>query len=135
MPHCVGAIDGKHVNMQAPYNSGSTFFNYENHHSIVSIAVADAQYRFLTVHDGASGRQSDGGVFTNTSFGQALEDAATGIPDADTSVLGLGKCPCFLVGDEAFPLQGYLMWPYPGKNLSLCQRIFNYRLASIPPNN
>ena len=129
MPHCVGAIDGKHVNMQVPYNSGSTFFNYKNHHSIILMAVADAQYRCLMVDVGARGRQSDGGVFADCNFGQALEDATAGIPDADSSVLGLGKFPNFLVGDEAFPLRGYLMRPYPGKNLSLCQRIFNYRLS------
>ena len=27
-PNCLGAIDGKHVVMQAPRGAGSTFYNY-----------------------------------------------------------------------------------------------------------
>ena len=37
--------------------------------------------------------------------------------------------PCTFLGDEIFPLRPWLMKPYPGKNLSHDQRVFNYRLS------
>ena len=129
-PHCLGSLDWKNIMIQAPKNSGSLFFNYKKHFSVVLLAVVDANYKFVIVNIGAYGRQSNGSVFSNSLFGRMLKAQQLSIPPPEP--LGgsvLPNLPYVFVGDEAFPLLQNLMRPYPSGNLTREKIIFNYRLS------
>ena len=79
-PNALGAIDGKHVVMQAPARSGSSFFNYKKTHSIVLMAICNARYQFTVVDIGDSGRQNDGSVCANSNLGYAIENKQLKLP-------------------------------------------------------
>lgn len=129
-PNCVGAVDGKHVQIDAPPNSGSLYYNYKKTFSIVLMAACDYEYKFTLVDVGAYGSNNDAGVFSRSNFGQALLDGELDLPEGRTRLPGSNsETHCFFVGDEAFQLTKNMMRPYSGRNLPEDQAIFNYRLS------
>nr|CAI5825640.1 unnamed protein product [Callosobruchus analis] len=129
-PNCVGSVDGKHVVLQAPINTGSEFFNYKSTFSIVLMAVVDADYCFTFADVGCQGRISDGGVIKNTSFYKKLQGNELHLP-SDNALPNTEKVlPYVFVADDAFPLEEHIMKPYPGSHQEdSIERIFNYRLS------
>lgn len=125
-PHC---LDGKHVEIRKPPNSGSFYFNYKNTFSIVLIAVVDADYKFMMVDVGINGRISDGDVISYTKFGNMLKNKTLNIPEPDLLNNTSYKLPYLFVADDAFAMSEYLLKPYSQTNLIKEQRIFNYRLS------
>ena len=130
-PNCIGAIDGKHIMIQCPVNSGSLFYNYKSYFSIVLLAVASADYRFVMVDIGAYGSSNDGGVLNNTALFKCLKKKKLGIPPSkllpnDNKEICV---PHVLLGDEAFPLRCDMMQPFARYTLTNERCIFNYRLS------
>lgn len=129
-PHCVGAMDGKHINLQAPIGSGTEYFNYKGFHSIVLFAVVDGNYNFIYANVGAQGRISDGGIFAATSFKESLDKMTMNLP-TPCSLPGRTKAtPYVFLGDDAFPLAENIMKPIGGTHEENSkERIFNYRVS------
>lgn len=128
-PHCVGALDGKHVVIQKPGKSGSTYLNYKHTFSIVLMAVVDSDYKFMYVNVGAQGRMSDAGIFNNCQFFRAIQTNKLGLPGPEF-VSGTDlQLPYMVVADDAFPLTSSIMKPFSRRSSDMSQRVFNYRLS------
>lgn len=127
--HCVASIDGKHVRIKAPAHGGSAFFNYKTYHWVVILALVDGNKKCICVDVRQYGRASDGNVYSNSTIGKRITRLNMGIPPDED--LGGRSLPYVKVGDEAFPLQKFLMRPYPrsARRLNEDERIFNYRLS------
>lgn len=128
-PNCVGAVDGKHVVIQSPQNSGSLYYNYKGNYSMVLMAACDATYCYSFVDIGAYGKQGDSTIFSDSEFGASILQGQLNLPEDSKICEDSRPLPFVFVGDEAFPLKKHLMRPYPGKDLTDSKRAFNYRLC------
>ncbi|MEW8542126.1 MAG: transposase family protein [Candidatus Thiodiazotropha sp.] len=106
---------------------GSSICSFQGFHSIVLLALVDADYKILWVDVGANGASSDAQVFNSSDLKEAIEDGSIGFPDADNLPGDDRPMPYFIIGDDAFSLRTWLMKPYSKRNLTDGERIFNYR--------
>ena len=127
-PQCLGALDGKHVRIQCPPRAGSTYFNYLGYHSIVLFAVVDANYKFIYYEVGAPGRVGDATIWNKSPLKTALDDDKLHAPDRRTTPGSNTPISSLIAADSAFALSPRLMKPYPEKNSTRGQRLFNDRL-------
>ncbi|XP_066916383.1 putative nuclease HARBI1 [Clytia hemisphaerica] len=141
-PNCFGALDGKHIQITRPNNSGSKYYNYKGFYSIVLMALVSADYKFIYLNVGSQGRISVGGVYRNSSLFSKLSQGKVNLPEdcelpstnpnLDDSLLdGIEsiKVPFVFVADDGFSLSRRCMKPFSQAKQNSGQRIFNYRLS------
>ncbi|KAJ8913057.1 hypothetical protein NQ315_006558, partial [Exocentrus adspersus] len=117
LPNCCGSCDGKHVQIQCPKHSGSSYFSYKKSFSMILMAACDSYYKFTYVDIGAPGSDHDSAVFRKSSYSKALLNGTLPLPHPQP------------LPDAAFPLHKNVMRPYSGKYLEEKKNIFNYRLS------
>ena len=129
-PNCLGATDGKHINMFCPPNGGSTYFNYKGHHIIVLLmAVVDSNYKIIMVDIGDCGRHIDGSAYNNGIIGLAIDNNTLNIPpDRAMPFDVIKKVLTFFVADDAFTLKWHLVKRY-ATELQESKKIIIYRLS------
>ena len=126
-PHCLRAIDRKHINIRAPPNTGSEYFYYKNHLSIVLLAIADSNAQFIAFQLRDAASQSDGGIFKHGDLSKLCKSESFSEPQSLTPLIT--QVPYFLIGDEAFALDVNLMKPFPDRSAMGNEKVFNYRLS------
>ena len=93
------------------------------------MAVCHSKDRSTLVDIGDSGSQSNESVIINSCLGHTLENDALNIPKA-SPLPNSGACLHFMfVGDNVFGLKENIMKPYPSQNLTLKEKVFDYRLS------
>ena len=93
-------MDGKHVTISCPLNSGSLYYNYRGNYCIVLLATCDV---LLAT-----------GVLWNSDFGQRLLNSNIDLPEDAQLPETRTTFSYFVVGDAVFPLKNCIMRPYPG---------------------
>ena len=109
---------------QAFGNSGSLFYNHKKTFSVILLALADANYKFLYVDIGSPGMNNDAGVMLNSSLKNARISDTLNMPKS--SLRGVDY---HILGDDAFDHKNHLVKPYPSRGLTPSQRIFNLRFS------
>jgi len=94
-----------------------------------------AHYTFTGVDIGSYGRNGDGGIFVHSKLGKYLETHLAILEDKQLPGIS-SLAPHVIVGDKAFPLETYLMRPYPGSQSKGKNEksIFNYRFFPSQKN-
>ncbi|KAJ6604939.1 Protein ALP1-like, partial [Pseudolycoriella hygida] len=131
-PNCVGAMDGKLIEIFAPGRSGSLYFNYNKYFSTNLLAICDALKNFIYVDIGSYGQQTDGGVLFNSTFGKRMDMKKLNFPPSNFLPHTSVAFPYFIIADSAFPLRENLLTPYAGdiSTLSDIEANFNREQSS-----
>ena len=67
--------------------SGSEYFNYKNHFSIVLLAIADSNAQFIAFQLGEAGSQSDGGIFKHGDLSKLCKSESFPEPQSLTPLI------------------------------------------------
>ena len=128
IPQIVGAIDGCHIEINAPPQNHKDYFNRKQHYS-VNLKV-DAKLKFIhatvgypgSIHDARVLRLS--GLYDFAENEQILSGPMRHINGTEIGPL--------LAGDSAYPLTNWLMKPFPDRShLTTVLRKFNLKFSAL----
>lgn len=106
------------------------YYNYKQCNSLVLMAIADSNYRFVYVNIGSYGKDCDSAIFKRSEIWKSIVTGRHQFPEPKClTETESPKVPYFFVGDKAFVLHKHLLRPFGGSNLSVEKKIFNYRLS------
>ncbi|XP_057180511.1 uncharacterized protein LOC130548231 isoform X2 [Triplophysa rosa] len=123
-PHCVGALDAKHIHIQASAKNACPSQNF-----IMMSAAVDADLKFIYADVGSRASESDAGVFVQSDLCRAMDQNLLRLPPPEPLPETNKAMPYVFVGDASYPLRCDLMRPYPQKDMDHGRRVFNDRVS------
>ena len=128
LPNVVGAIDGTHIKIKTPIESGPDYFSRLQQHDVVVQAVVDGEKRFLDVAAGFPGSMHDSRVLRNSALYRRINNNE--LLTGPTVRVGGREIKPVLLGDSAYPLSTWLLKPYPESTNDPPEINFNKELSS-----
>ena len=125
-PQVVGAIDGTHIPIICPEESGSDYYNRKGYYSVIMQAVVDYQGLFIDVYVEWPGKVHDARVFVNSAFYKGMVSGTLFL--IKKRLINGVEVPLLILGDPAYPALPWLMKPYP-QHATMTRKMehFNYR--------
>ncbi|XP_062239062.1 uncharacterized protein LOC133948982 [Platichthys flesus] len=128
-PHCLGALECKHIHIQPPGRNSSLYHNYKGNLSLVLMAAVDADYKFIYARVATQSRESDTGPFEDSDLGKEMDRGLLNFPPPEPLPNSHVLMPYMFVGDDTYPLRNDLMKPYPAQQVDHSHRVLNIRLT------
>ncbi len=66
-------MDGKHIAIRKPPNSGATYNNYKGFFSIILLGLVDSNYKFIWVDIGGRGSAGDLQIWNESDMCRAVD--------------------------------------------------------------
>ncbi|KAJ8273413.1 hypothetical protein GJAV_G00101350 [Gymnothorax javanicus] len=123
LPHCVGALDGIRIHVQAPGKSSRPYHNSKSGSSVIITAAVDANYRFIHANVG-----THAGLFAHSDLCEKMDQGLLNFPPPEPLPNSNIVMPYMFVGDDAYPLRPDLMTPYPHRQMDHRQSVLNCHL-------
>ncbi|KAJ8704051.1 hypothetical protein PYW07_013345 [Mythimna separata] len=128
-PHCVGALDGKHVPIWAPSHTGPEDMNYHGSYSMVLLTLVDSNYSFMYA-DVVQSQNTDSKVFNESDLWLNINTENLNLPPYSPLLGDETNMPYIFVTDGALALERHIMNPFPGHHDSeSSESIYNQLVA------
>ena len=129
IPQIVGAIDGCHIEINAPPENHEDYFNRKQQYSVNLQAIVNCNLKFIHVSFGYPGSIHDARVLRLSGLFDLGENEQ--ILTSPMKIVSGTEILPLIIGDSAYPLLKWLVKPYPNRgHLTPDEREFNKRLSA-----
>ncbi|XP_028162869.1 uncharacterized protein LOC114354597 [Ostrinia furnacalis] len=126
--HCAGAFSARHIAVNKPLEGSEVLLNHKGFHSVLLIAVVNANHEFVYVDIGTNGGYDQKLILSATGFfGNMIEETINLPKDCPLPASDVAMPYVFL--SDAYYVIENMMRTYPLDNVSCEEKIFNYRFG------